>query len=366
MYFPNIIIFVLTIFSLIITLFIVSVVGKKYKDFFVIQEMWNEKQLKWLQIYEEEVGRQADPITKKYYNSRIMVDGFDIIITNIKKYAVEVEEGKAYMYEQSILVTGLLCNAESNIINIKNWFDRISKYCKDIQFIIIENNSSDNTRQVLQDWCDSDTRIRCLCTESNNTCYKDEWDMDNLRQTARWERIREMSRLRNVYIEYINEHLLYNKYDFMFVIDLDLRGHLYLDGIFHSFYLLKNREEIEAITCNGMEKRNVMDYLYYDSFAYIELFSQYVWSSMKEKQEHDQYVHNYITLKYSRNMESDKVLSAFGGFAIYRTFIFEKYKNVKYKYSPFLISCEHAHFHRQLSHVYVNPRMIYFIEKNLT
>lgn len=372
MYFFPFITVILTIgiICLLITILIISIVLKKKNESFTadaIIQMWNGDQIKWLKLYEENVGRQADPVTTKYYNSR-MIYGLDQVVKDIMNYTSEVYEGRLYMSKQSILITGLLCNAESNIINIRAWFNQLAIHCKDVQFIIVENNSSDNTRALLQEWCDSDHRIHCLCTLPDNKCEQDEKviNLDKLRQTPRWERIREMSRLRNIYIQYIHDNLLYTKYDFMFVMDLDLRGHLYMDGVFHSFYLFQTKQKIEAVSCNGIQKKNLMNYFYYDTFAYVELFSDYIWLTMRDKQKHDRYVHDTITNKYTKNMEPHHVLSAFGGFTIYRTSIFDTYKNIKYNYAPFLISCEHSHFHRYLSNVYVNPRMIYYIEKNMT
>ena len=61
-------------------------------------------------------------------------------------------------------------------------------------------------------------------------------------------------------------------------------------------------------------------------------------------------------------MNIDKVTSAFGGFCIYRLQEIIKSK-ARYEYSRNnKLSCEHAHFHKKLNKLVVNPRMIFLIQ----
>ena len=56
-----------------------------------------------------------------------------------------------------------------------------------------------------------------------------------------------------------------------------------------------------------------------------------------------------------------KVLSAFGGFCVYRTSSIIKYK---YDYSPDKLSCEHSHLNSKFNFMYLNPRMVFLITDN--
>jgi hypothetical protein len=173
------------------------------------------------------------------------------------------------------------------------------------------------------------------------------------------ERIQKMSILRNLYHDYICNY--YSDFDYVLVIDFDLNGELYQDGIEHSLGLLKDDLELDAVACNGMLwESERKEYEYYDSFAHIDKGESFLFSSLSEKQQHDEYVHLTINDLYWNFETPREVQSAFGGCCLYRM---KPFCDAKYGYSEDFISCEHGHFHQTLRMI-VNPNMVFLIQGN--
>jgi hypothetical protein len=174
------------------------------------------------------------------------------------------------------------------------------------------------------------------------------------------KRIERMAFLRNVYLTHIKYY--YKDFDFLCVMDMDLQGELFLDGYLQSIALLKNNKiRADGIAGNGMILRGgEQDYYYYDSFAYIEEGEPIIWETTTDKSNHDQYVHMYITNRYSYRMNPDRVRSAFGGIALYRI---SSIMNAHYDFSSEYYSCEHSYFHNKIQ-IWVNPRFLFLIERN--
>ena len=67
------------------------------------------------------------------------------------------------------------------------------------------------------------------------------------------------------------EHIehYYSDFDYLCVMDMDLQGTLYIDGMMHSVQLL-NHPKIDVVTGNGMLYRDNEQFYYYDSFAHVD------------------------------------------------------------------------------------------------
>jgi hypothetical protein len=169
-----------------------------------------------------------------------------------------------------------------------------------------------------------------------------------------------MSYLRNLYHEYIK--INFKTFDYVGVLDMDLKGVLYEDGIFHSVQMMEKDRQIDAVACNGMLwEDSIQQYQYYDSFAHIDVGEPYIFETGKDKQLHDVYVHNSVSHRYRYYEEPREVMSAFGGFCLYRR---GSFFHSRYNYSPTFFSCEHAFFHAKMTKLYVNPRNVFLILEN--
>ena len=280
------------------------------------------------------------------------------IENKIYVYSRQVIKGYHYLKNQKIVVAGLLYNAESQVEYLKSWFNELKLVCKECVFAIVENNSQDNTRMYLQKWKKEDPlHIHLICIDTD-FCDSDINSISVNNSSPDSNRIRKMAFLRNVYVKYIQEH--FKNFDYVFIKDLDLEGHLFWDGIFHSFYCFQKLSNIDVITCNGLMKKTLK---YYDTFAYAKDSFEIGWNFGLDKRNHDADVLEYVSKKYQENMELDKVASAFGGFAIYKMNLF---KDKFYSYDPNRLSCEHCLYHLLYQNVYVNPHLIFLIQENKT
>lgn len=304
-------------------------------------------------LFLKELYRPIDNYNLQYCENKNQV----FLYNEYMNYANEVKKGMKLLGKQKIIVTGLIYNAESQISFLRKWFNELKLLCKECHIVIVENNSVDRTREFCQIWRDSDAKHVHLVCDSIQ-CDQD-W-MENLQydKSPFAKRIRKMSFLRNKYVEYISHY--FKDFDYIFVMDFDLRGTLFWDGIFHSIYKMNNNLAIDAVACNGMVNGS---FLYYDSFAYAKDKSELRWNNTMDKQSHDNDVLKYVSKKYKETLNLDVVKSAFGGFCIYR---FNNFVGKYYGYEEDKFTCEHCILHEQLDLMFVNPRMIFIIDENMT
>ena len=303
---------------------------------------------KW---FEKIMYRPIDPFLMKHYKD--MND--EIRRNQIINYSEEVKNGMKIFKRKKIIITGLIYNAESQIQYLIEWFNTLKTLCEECHFVIVENNSKDNTRKYCELWKESDPKhIHLVCNTIN---CDGNWQVVNDKSPFSI-RIKKMAFLRNKYVEYISKN--FKNMDYVFVMDLDLKGVLFWDGIFHSMFQFYSNPSINVIACNGIVAGSL---LYYDSFAYAKDKSELRWNSTFDKQNHDQDVLQNISQHYQNSLEMDKVMSAFGGFCIYN---FNDFKDKYYGYEEKRFACEHCIYHEQYDNVQLNPRMIFIIEENLT
>lgn len=312
--------------------------------------------------------RDLDPIHVRYFDTHCkyqsLQKNIQWIQKDLEKYQQEVLLGEKASKNSSIIIAGLIRNGAFQIAELKQRCSGIISHFKSYKIIIVENNSTDNTRDFLLEWVKEDPNVILLCQDIFSVNHT-ECDIsnlfpksENLGASPLPARIQKMSFLRNIYLKHIQHY--YSDYDYLCVMDMDLKGNLYLDGFLQSFFLLSSSKNIDAIACNGVIQNSEDHFYYYDSFAHIELGDPYVWENQTAKSNHDKYVHTHITLKYSTKMNLDRVRSAFGGVVLYKM---DKIKNASYDFSPNFFSCEHSYFHKNLT-IMVNPRFIFIISQN--
>jgi len=327
--------------------------------------------------FEKEIGRPIDPIHLSLFSSPDYILEDEVISADesrgdnewerkLNKYIYYRNNGKEDRKSKKIVVTGLLRNSEKVLPSWQKWVREWVKDWKDYRIVVSENNSVDSTREFLLHWSTMDDKVMILCDDDKVVNQK-ECNLQGIFQTRYnekhlapdRERIQKMSILRNLYHDYICNN--YSDFDYVLVIDFDLNGELYQDGIEHSLGLLKEDPKLDAVACNGMLwESQRKEYEYYDSFAHIDKGESFLFSSLKEKQQHDEYVHLTINDLYWNFEAPREVQSAFGGCCLYRM---KPFCDAKYGYSEDFISCEHGHFHQTLRMI-VNPNMVFLIKLN--
>lgn len=342
----------LSIFIIIIAITIIILMFSLFKK----QNKQNYEIFTFNQYFQKLLHRPIDIIHYNFYKKKM----FSQKEHDILKYSEKVTSGLEILKTKTIIVCGLIYNAEKQISFIKNWISDLEKICNSVHTVIVENNSVDRTRELLSEWKEtSNSNISLICSESNLCNQFDYSKIDSMiHKSPSSIRIEKMSYLRNCYMKYIFENNL--QADYVFLMDFDLNGILFWDGIFHSIHEMEQNQNIEVMTCNGILQDTLK---YYDTFAYAKTKNELDWNTNFDKQNHDQDVIKNVSKKYQENLKLDKVKSAFGGFAIYK---FASFNGKQYDFNPKGYSCEHCIFHKNFNNIMVNPRMIFLIKENLT
>lgn len=308
--------------------------------------------------------RPVDVVNQRYY--RYITKNLPLskasmtIDEDFKKYTSEVEKGKELARGSKIIVTGLLQNCFRQIPQLMERCMRIVSMFKDYRIVILENNSSDDSRKYLLEWAEKNKKVTILCNDAYaiNTAECDIFSAKSSNDHSPMpDRIQRMAYLRNIYMDHVSHY--YKDFDYMCVMDMDLDGELMIDGFFHSLWVME-KKKASGVAGNGVILRDNGDFYYYDSFAHVEVDEPHIMTDIASKSEHDNYVHINMTHLYTTQMTPDRVRSAFGGIAIYDL---KRIINHRYSYSSTFLSCEHAFFHDNMV-LYVDPRFIFVIDKN--
>lgn len=320
-------------------------------------------------IYRKYLQRPVDIVFEHYYRDR----DISFIKDDLRRYIYRVKNGGKYLKTKTVLVAGLLRNCRENIVRLQAFYHELTKHCKESLMVIVENDSTDGTRDELLRWREDDPSVTVLCASSSSSAASNqrECPVTDERYTKEYSkspshaRIQKMAFLRNVYLRHIQG--LDKKIDFVLVMDMDLQGNLFMDGLCDTVAHMEEDPRIDAIACNGMMMAScslsATNLTYYDSFAYVHPGERGEWSTLFDKRSHDDDVIRYTSKKYlTGTMELDPVDSAFGGACLYRA---SSLKNLEYSFSSDTYVCEHTRLHQHLRKMYVNPRMLFIIEKNL-
>ena len=103
----------------------------------------NEDFSKW---FESIMYRPIDPFLMKHFKD--MND--EVRKNKIINFSEEVKNGMKLFRNKKIIITGLIYNSESQIQYIRNWFNLVQSLCYECHIVIVENNSKDNTKSIIQ------------------------------------------------------------------------------------------------------------------------------------------------------------------------------------------------------------------------
>jgi hypothetical protein len=287
---------------------------------------------------------------------------FTIPKGNENEYNKRVHMGVKEMLLSRIILCSLLRDVEDRIPMIIEKVENMGKIFKDYRVLIVENDSKDNTRNLLLEWASRNNKVIILgCGINVNECHL------NLKKTEGHAvdrtRIEKMVYLRNLYLNEIKKN--YSNWDYFAVWDLDIIGSVYLDGLANSFgYLTKFKNpyfNIDAMCAYGI-KSTPFTYYYYDPYAHVKQGGTF---HINEKLQHALET-GYELLGLQRGETPLKVDSCFGGFTIY------KIKSILLKNAEYGTSskdtdnliCEHVYLNDFIDNIYLNPSMIYVVLVN--
>lgn len=278
-----------------------------------------------------------------------------VFMENRKKI---ISRGHDLMSESNVAICSIVRNCgkslERNIPNI----EKLRNQFKESQIFIFENDSIDNTKEVLKKWSTNYPNVTVKC-ENIKKDTTPKYDLDGFNRNFSFDRISKMARYRNQYLELLK--LCDFKIDFLIVIDLDIIR-FKLDGLAHSF---GSAAEWDVITANGYSFSKLLQKRYHDTYALVEIGKDGI-SQTEDVIFENQKIWSFL----KPGLPLIPVYSAYGGLAIYR---FELIQNKKYgiienKDGRVQVRCEHFSLHQQIHNggthrIFINPHMEVLYQK---
>lgn len=284
-------------------------------------------------------------------------DTFPIDEKYQKQYNHFTSLGKEYCKRKKVIITALVRDVGKKLPEIEKKAIAVSKLFNDYRIIIVENDSSDNTREYLLSWSKKDPKVIILgCGINVKKC---EIKLEKTEgHSVNRKRIEKMVYLRNIYLDFIKKN--YSHFDYVLMWDLDSISMIYLDGIHNSFGYFATDNNIATICANGIYRWGFMT-LYYDTYATLSKNEKF---HIDSKLSHD-IRKGLWEHRYYRGEPLQEVDSCFSGFTIYRM---ENLlgKEIYYDMSPMEnIECEHVRLNMKIKgKKYINPSMINYILLN--
>jgi len=224
---------------------------------------------------------------------------------------------------------------------------------KDYYIVILENDSKDNSKQILNTWAKERKNVHISLNDYNTITIPEKQSTVNPAFSI--HRIEKMAKYRNYYLDYIDSKNLQG--DYVIVVDMDVYK-IYIEGIILSFAL---NCEWDALTANGTSRApsSFFRKRYYDTYALIECGQENVpqtENSIKAAQ------YKWAFLK--RDIPPVRVASAFGGLAIYKRKAIVNCRYGVLKNEDEKVECKTEHFflYSQMKEngfdkIYINPVM---------
>lgn len=251
-----------------------------------------------------------------------------IIILNYIYYYIQYYNSLKIMQKYNVIFVGTIRNVEKYILNTLNNIEKCGKKFKDYCIIIYENDSSDDTRNIIKQ------------NKKFNYHYIFE---DNVMEPRRTMRI---SNGRNKILEKINEININNYYTYMINMDMD---DVNSSGVFVN--------KIETCFKYDVDTWDVLtgnqSKVYYDLWALRlkNILEVDIWADANFRFENP----NISNLHFEQN-KLIEVDSAFGGIAIYKLssipkeckYVGEYLENNIYNYLPHSQKCEHVEFNENI------------------
>lgn len=286
-----------------------------------------------------------------------------------------------------IVFAGLAKNIDSCCYSTTTLFlERMAGYFSDYRIVIYENNSTDSTRVLLEEWAASNPRITILPSASlpstslpcaflsSLSPYQPVFSRSEPPPSLSLERVRRMAYYRDQYLDHIRCH--YGDFDLVMVMDMDLNPVMYLPGFMEAIDHLASHRDVDAIfpnTLTPMMGTFGSWAAVYDSYAYLPESAR---RSPPFRKHGHHIVQSMIQMNWqfwndpSRKKKQTPfypVLSAFNGFGLYRMSSLCSPPSSVPRYAAAggyenNIECEHITLHRQLPHCQMSAHWIAFAD----
>ncbi|HEY0980771.1 glycosyltransferase family 2 protein [Schlesneria sp.] len=214
----------------------------------------------------------------------------------LSSYLERVATGRQRMARSRAVICGLARNVEKILPKSIARIERLGTMFADYRVVIYENDSTDNTKPLLQEWAQANPKVDITVEQLG----------DPVNPCARClKRAERMARYRNECLNLIREK--YADYDHVIVVDTDLEYGWSDDGVANTF----GHENWDFVGSNGLILRRcgiaLNAFLQYDAWAFRndENFTQLSTAEV-----------NYMS--WQRGEPLVPVMCSFGGLGVYR------------------------------------------------
>lgn len=307
------------------------------------------------------------------------------VAVNPKEFHKFVGFGFQKMAHSKVVFAGLVQNVEEVMTAAIHDVQQLGEYFEDYAALIVENDSTDNSRQLLLEWVEQDKshNITILgCRKNAKECHTPGFVAHSKDHSFNAKRVTRMRHLREIYLEEVKAS--YSAYDYLIVWDPDLVGKIYIDGIAHSFGFMSRNAEAESVCAFGRRQYRqttwFLQYLYqypykhvfwrwnyFDTYAHVD-YGQPVDDLNQRVKLHWPFQNPSTQMHWDFNWKKGetpfRVASCFGGFAIYSIPALSRTNSTYLDDLQNTRICEHVSLNRHLNQ-YLNPSMIFNIVDNL-
>jgi hypothetical protein len=265
-----------------------------------------------------------------------------------------VKNGYDKMKNTKIIFCGLCINIEDKVESIKKRYENLGNYFYDYRVVIFENDSTDNTRDLLKNVSKENNKFILIdCPDVLDCKYRTIQAKDH--GVFSDMRMKKMVTYRNKLLHYIKNN--YNYFDIICMVDLDITGPIDVDGVAHSFGKYDSWDCISAYGLNGITLTAGQPY-YYDFIAYKD-----------DKYDINKNITDLIPVYNKMNSkkigdEIIKVQSGFAGLELIKMYVL--LGNIDYTPRDDKYMCEHIIFHNNMirnnfNNIYINPNMVVLV-----
>ena len=239
-----------------------------------------------------------------------------------------------------IVIFGMVRDCGNAIRKNMKQIEQIASFFKDYRVVVFENNSKDNTKQVLKEWQRNNPKVIISLNDFDEDKYK------SIKPNAQYFKYFQLNKLqkyydyRNLMMEFL-ENVPFEA-DFSMLVDLDIER-IDVKGVLSSF---GTEIDWDAVTANGYSYSEKFKRRYHDTFALCE------YGMEGGKQTLDMIrAYRDIFAFMRKGMPFIRVYSAYGGIAIYKT---EAIRGLRYSpifndYGKVQVRCEHFSLYNEMA-----------------
>lgn len=292
-------------------------------------------------------------------NTDFPEDIFDSKLKNQSLYKYKSDLGQKISSNKKIVFAGICRNVGDTLaLNIERIIRTASQF-KDSHIFLYENDSTDNTVEILN-YYKNKINLAFLSEKRDDSNYRQ--DITNGVDPWHFNRCKILANCRNFYLKYALAGFF--DYDYLCVLDLDIKGGWSYTGFNHGIYTLESDDKYACVSSYGvisepdnakkLEEIDIEEYIMYDSLAFRPL------NTVGGIHILDTPLFNKMS--FYRGEDPIEVISNFGGMAIYKLPLLEHKKYGAKQWNEGEVDPDHVILHRQLINdghkIILDPSMI--------